>query len=427
MTAIGGWILSGVRTPFAKAGSVFKRVPSYELGRIAAAEVIARADLDPGRLDEVVFGHCAMPAEAANSSRIVALRAGVPERVPAATVHRNCASGMEAVANACLRIAAGDAQLVLAGGMESMSQIPLQYTYAYADFLEGLMRAKTPIAKLGALARFRPSMLTPRIAIAEGLTDLVCGLNMGQTAEVLSREFRITREQQDAFALQSHQRALAARERLREEIVPVYPGPAYEAVRDDVGPREGQTLEALAKLKPYFDRRNGTVTVGNACQVTDGAVALLVGDDATAAQWSTPPLGRIRSFAFAGLAPSRMGLGPVYAAAKALAKAKLTLADIELFEINEAFAAQVLACVAAARSERFGRDELGLDGALGEIPEDRLNVNGGAIALGHPVGSSGARLLLTTLHEMRRRGARLGLATLCVGGGQGAAFVLERP
>lgn len=427
MTAIGGWILSGVRTPFAKAGSVFKRVPSYELGRIAAAEVIARADLDPGRIDEVVFGHCAMPAEAANSTRIVALRAGVPEHVPAATVHRNCASGMEAVANACLRIAAGDARLVLAGGMESMSQIPLQYTFEYADFLEGLMRARTPLAKMGALARFRPRMLTPRIAIAEGLTDLVCGLNMGQTAEVLSREFRITREQQDAFALLSHQRALAARERLREEIVPVYPGPAYEAVRDDVGPREGQTLEALAKLKPYFDRRNGTVTVGNACQVTDGAVAMLVGDDATAAQWPTPPLGRIRSFAFAGLAPSRMGLGPVFAMSKALAKAGLTLADIELFEINEAFAAQVLACLAAAKSERFGRDELGLDGALGEIPEDRLNVNGGAIALGHPVGSSGARLLLTTLHEMRRRGARLGLATLCVGGGQGAAFVLERP
>ena len=216
MKAIGGWILSGVRTPFAKAGSVFKRVPSYELGRIAAAEVIARADLDPGRIDEVVFGHCAMPAEAANSSRIVALRAGVPERVPAATVHRNCASGMEAVANACLRIAAGDASLVLTGGMESMSRIPLQYTYEYGDFLEGLMRAKSPLAKLGALARFRPAMLTPRIAIAEGLTDLVCGLNMGQTAEVLSREFHITREQQDAFALQSHQRALAARERQRD-------------------------------------------------------------------------------------------------------------------------------------------------------------------------------------------------------------------
>ncbi len=426
MTPIGGWILAGVRTPFAKAGSVFKRTPSYELGRIAAAEVIARSDLDPARIDEVVFGHCAMPAEAANSSRIVALRAGIPEHVPAATVHRNCASGMEAVGNACMRIAAGDAKLVLAGGMESMSQIPLQYTFEYADFLEGLMRAKSPLAKLGALARFKPAMLTPRIAIAEGLTDLVCGLNMGQTAEVLSREFRITRERQDAFALQSHQRALAAKDKLRDEIVPVYAAPHYEAVRDDVGPREGQTLEALARLKPYFDRRNGTVTVGNSCQITDGAVALLVGDDETAKRWPTPPLGRIRSFAFAGLAPNRMGLGPVFAIAKALAKAELSLTEIEVFEINEAFAAQVLACIEAARSESFCRDELGLDKALGEIPEERLNVNGGAIALGHPVGSSGARLLLTTLHEMRRRNARLGIASLCVGGGQGAAFVLER-
>ncbi len=427
MGALGGWVLSGVRTPFAKAGSVFKKVPSYELGRVAAAEVIARSELDPGRIDEVVFGHCAMPAEAANSSRIVALRAGVPERVPAVTVHRNCASGMEAVASACHRIGSGDAKLVLAGGMESMSQIPLQYTFEYADFLEGLMRARTPFQKLGAMLKFKPRMLTPRIAIAEGLTDLVCGLNMGQTAEVLSREFRITRERQDAFALQSHQRAVAAREKLREEIVPVYPGPGYEPVRDDVGPRDAQTLEALAKLKPYFDRRNGTVTVGNSCQLTDGAAAMLIGDDDTAQGWPTPPLGRIRSFAFAGLAPGRMGLGPVFAMAKALAKAELTLTEIELFEINEAFAAQVLACIEAAKSEKFCKDELGLDKALGEIPEERLNVNGGAIALGHPVGSSGARLLIATLNEMRRRGARLGIASLCVGGGQGAAFVLERP
>jgi acetyl-CoA acetyltransferase family protein len=426
MAALGGWILAGVRTPFVKAGSVFKRVPSYELGRIAAAEVIARSELDPGRIDEVVFGHCAMPSEAANSARVMALRAGVPERVPAVTVHRNCASGMEAVANACHRIGSGDAKLVLAGGMESMSQIPLQYTIEYADFLEGLMRAKTPLAKLGAFMRFKPRMLTPRIALLEGLTDMVCGLNMGQTAEVLAREFRITRERQDAFALQSHQRAIAARERLREEIVPVYPGPGYEVVRDDVGPRDGQTLEALAKLKPYFDRRNGSVTVGNSCQITDGAVALLVGDDETAQSWATPPLGRIKSFAFAGLAPGRMGLGPVFAMAKALAKAEVSLTEIEVIELNEAFAAQALACVEAAKSDKFCRDELGLDKAMGEIPEERLNVNGGAIALGHPVGCSGARLLLTTLHEMRRRGARLGLATLCVGGGQGAAFVLER-
>jgi acetyl-CoA acetyltransferase family protein len=421
-----GWILAGVRTPFAKAGSVFKRVPSYELGRIAAAEVIARADLDPERIDEVVFGHCAMPAEAANSSRVVALRAGVPERVPAVTVHRNCASGMESVANACHRIGSGDAKLVLAGGMESMSQIPLQFPFSYSDFLDGLMRAKSPVARFAAMTRFRPSMLAPRVALAEGLTDLVCGLNMGQTAEVLAREFRITRERQDEYALQSHQRALAARERLREEIVPVYPGPDFAPVRDDVGPREGQTIEALAKLKPFFDRRNGSVTVGNSCQVTDGAVALLVGDEETANGWGTPPLGRIRGFAFAGLDPGRMGLGPVLAMAKALARAQVSLTEIEVFEINEAFAAQVLACLEAARSEKFARAELGLDRPLGEIPMERLNVNGGAIALGHPVGSSGGRLLLTTLHEMRRRGARLGLASLCVGGGQGAAFVLER-
>ena len=426
MAATSGWILGGVRTPFAKAGGPFKRVPAYELGRVALGELIARTGVDPAAIDEVTLGNCAQPAEAANVARITALRAGVPESVPAATVHRNCASGMESVASAIYRIAAGDAKRVIAGGMESMSQIPLMYPYEYGVWLEGLMRAKTPLEKLGVFAKFRPALLAPRIALAEGLTDLVCGLNMGQTAEVLSREFRITREAQDAFALQSHVRALAARERLREEIAPVYPAPGYDAVLDDVGPREGQTLEALARLKPYFDRKNGTVTVGNSCQVTDGAVALLLADDATAAQ--TPaPLGRIRSFAFAGLAPSRMGLGPVFAASIALEKAGLEMSDMDLIEINEAFAAQVLACCHAARSESFARAELGRTKALGEIPAERLNVNGGAIALGHPVGASGARLLLTLLHELRRRNLKRGLAALCVGGGQGAAFIVERP
>ena len=288
------------------------------------------------------------------------------------------------------------------------------------------MRAKTPGQKLAAFARFRPRMLKPRIALAEGLTDLVCGLNMGQTAEVLAREFRITREAQDRFALESHQRAIAGRERLRDEIVPMFPPPRYAPVLEDVGPRENQTLEQLARLRPYFDRKNGTVTVGNSCQITDGAVALLVGDDASAREWKTPPLARIRSFAFAGLAPQRMGLGPVFAAAKALSRAGLELSDCELFEINEAFAAQVLGCMEAAKSETFARNELKRDRPLGEFPSERLNVNGGAIALGHPVGASGARLLLTLALEMRRRGVKRGLAALCVGGGQGAAFVLER-
>jgi len=424
--SVSGWILGGVRTPFAKAGGPFRRTPVYELGRIAIGELLARQELDPARLDHVLMGNCAMPSEAANSARVTALRAGVPERVPAATVHRNCASGMEAVADGLYRIAAGDARLVVAGGMENMSLIPLHYTVEYAEWLESLMRAKTPAAKLGVLARFRPRLLAPRIALAEGLTDLVCGLNMGQTAEGLAREFRIHRAQQDEYALRSHERTIAAREKLREEIVPVFPAPKFEAVADDVGPREGQTLEALAKLKPYFDRRNGTVTVGNSCQITDGAVALLLADEATARGWPTPPLGRIRAFSFVGLSPARMGLGPVFAMHRVLEETGWTLDDIELFEINEAFAAQVLACLAAARSDAFGRAELGRGNALGDIPLDRLNVNGGAIALGHPVGASGARLLLTLLHEMRRRGLKRGMAALCVGGGQGAAFVVER-
>jgi acetyl-CoA acetyltransferase family protein len=421
------WILGGIRTPFVKAGSAFKDTPAYELGRIAAAEVLARHDLDPARLDHVVFGNCAQPAEAANIARVAALRAGIPEHIPGVSVHRNCASGMEAVADASRRIATGEAKLVLAGGMENMSQIPLMFRPAYADWLMELNRAKTPPAKASVATRFRPGMLAPRIAIMEGLTDLVCGLNMGETAEVLAREFRITRERQDEFALASHQKAVAARPKLREEIVPVFPAPGYAPVEDDIGPREQQTLEALAKLKPVFDRKNGTVTAGNACAITDGAVALLVADEATTKAWPTPPLGRVRAFAFAGLSPRRMGLGPVYATAKVLERAGLSLQDIELFEINEAFAAQVIACVEAAGSDEFARRELGRDRALGAIPTERLNVNGGAIALGHPVGSSGARLILTLLHEMRRRGAKRGLASLCVGGGQGAAFVLERP
>ena len=426
MSPSSSWILAGVRTPFAKSGTVLARTPVYELGRVAVAELLARQELDPARLDEVILGNCAQPAEAANVARVTALRAGVPERVPGFTVHRNCASGMESVADAAYRIAAGEANLILAGGMESMSQIPLMYTYEYGVWLEGLMRAKTPLQKLAALGRFRPALLQPRISLMEGLTDITCGLDMGQTADGLAREFRITRERQDEFALRSHQLTVAARERLREEIVPLFPPPGYEMVRDDVGPREGQTIEALARLKPFFDRKNGAVTVGNSCPVTDGAVALLIGDDATAESWPSPPLGRIRSFAFAGLSPRRMGLGPVFAMSRALQKAGLELSDCELIEINEAFAAQVLACIEASRSEAFARDELGRDRALGEIPLERLNVNGGAIALGHPVGASGARLLLTLLLEMRRRGVKRGIASLCVGGGQGAAFVLER-
>jgi acetyl-CoA acetyltransferase family protein len=426
MTAAAVWILGGVRTPFARAGTALRHLSAVELGALAMDGLLARHELDPARLDEVVLGNCAQPADAADVARVAALRAGIPERVPAVTVHRNCASGMEAVAVAAERIGSGRARLVLAGGTESMSQVPLLFPPGYVSWLEGLSRARGPWRRARAALRFRPALLRPRFALLEALRDPLSGLGMGETAELLVREFELPRPRQDEYALMSHQRAVAAAGWLREEIVPAFPPPACEPLTADTGPRPDQTLEQLAMLRPRFDRLHGTVTAGNSCPVSDGAVALLVGDEAAAREWPVPPLGRVRAWAAVGLEPRRMGLGPVHAAARALDEAGLALEDIELFEINEAFAAQVLACLSAAGSAAFARTELGRDRPLGVIPLERLNVNGGAIALGHPVGATGARLLLTLLLEMRRRGARRGLAALCVGGGQGMAFVLER-
>ncbi|MDE2028638.1 MAG: thiolase family protein, partial [Candidatus Omnitrophica bacterium] len=251
-------------------------------------------------------------------------------------------------------------------------------------------------------------------------------LNMGQTAEVLAKEFGITRRQQDEFALGSHQKAIAGRAVLREEMVAVIPGPKYkEAIIDDNGPREGQTMEALAKLKPFFERGTGTVTAGNSSQITDGACALLVASELRAKVLGMKPLGYIRSFAFAGVEPNRMGIGPAHAIPMALKKAGMKLSDVQAFEINEAFAAQVLACLRALSSEKFAKD-FGYEGHTGDIDPAKLNINGGAIALGHPVGTSGARLILTMLKHLNRNNLNCGVVSLCVGGGQGAAVVLER-
>ena len=264
----------------------------------------------------------------------------------------------------------------------------------------------------------------------EGLTDPFCGLNMGQTAEVLAKEFHISRQEQDQFALQSHQKAVKAQKsgRLAQEITPVFISPAYkEAVEADVGPREEQSLEALAKLKPFFDRRYGSVTAGNACPITDGAVMLLMMTKEKASSLGLKPLVRIKSYGFCGLDPQRMGLGPVYATALALKRAGLSLKDMHLVELNEAFATQVLACQKAFESKQFAKDSLGLQKCMGELDLKKVNVNGGAIALGHPVGATGSRLVLTLMKEMvQRSDAQFGLATLCIGGGQGGAMILER-
>ena len=421
-------LIDGFRTPFAKAGTSLAPVSARELGRIAVSETIARHGIDPREIDEVILGNIAQPADSANIARVVALLAGIPERVPAFTVQRNCASGMEAITQACERIAAGQAELIVAGGTESMSRIPLYVSDGMTRMFERLSRAKTLGARLAAMSAVRPRDFQPRVAILEGLTDPVSGLNMGQTAELLAKEFAISREAQDDFALQSHRRAVAAQDsgRLAEEIVPVFAPPYREAVTGDVGPRREQSLEALAKLRPFFDRRDGTVTVGNSCPVTDGAAAMLVASAEKARALGLRPAGRLRGYAFAGLDPARMGLGPAYATPLALRRAGVTLGDIALVELNEAFAAQVIANEIALASPKFCREKLGLDGPVGELDRSRLNVNGGAIALGHPVGVSGTRLVLTLLRELRRRDAALGLATLCVGGGQGAALVVER-
>ncbi len=421
-------LIDGFRTPFAKAGTALKDVHAAELGRIAVSELLARTGVDPAEIDEVILGNVAGPSESTNIARVVALMAGIPENVPAYTVQRNCASGMESIADAHLKVATGQAELIVAGGTESMSLIPLLVSEGMTHMFDRLMRAKSPGQKLAAVASLRPRDFQPRVAIAEGLTDPVSGLNMGETAEVLAKEFGISREAQDDFALTSHRRAVAAMEsgRMAQEIVPVFAPPYKQAVTEDVGPRRGQTLEALAKLKPYFDRKYGTVTVGNSCPITDGAAAVLVASTEKAKELGLRAAARIKGYAFVGLDPARMGLGPTHATPVALKRAGVSFRDIGLIELNEAFAAQVIANEIAMASAKYCREKLGLDGAIGEIDRSILNVNGGAIALGHPVGVSGTRLTLTLIREMRKRDVPLGLATLCVGGGQGAALVLER-
>ncbi len=421
-------IIDGVRTPLCKAGGPLKDVQADDLAAFATKELLARTEIDPGMLDEVIFGNVSQPAHAANIARVIGLKAGIPEHVISHTVHRNCASGMQAITAAAAQIASGQARLILAGGTESMSNVPMLLGDKMTDLLMHLAKAKTASKKLKALSTFRPGHLAPVIALKLGLTDPVCGLNMGQTAEVLAREFSITRREQDEFALASHEKANRAKQTgaFDDEIVPVVVPPKYKTVQqEDDGPRPGQSIDALAKLKPVFDREAGTVTVGNACPITDGAAAVLMAREDVAHQLGLRPIGFLTAWTYAGLEGSRMGLGPVYATAKLLKRTGLDMDDFDLIELNEAFAAQVIANEKAFESADFARRCLGRDKSVGKLDRDRLNVNGGAIALGHPVGTTGTRLVVTLLNQLKRNKKKRGLATLCVGGGQGAALVLE--
>jgi acetyl-CoA acyltransferase len=418
-------IICGSRTPFVRAGSELSRLDAVALGQHVAIEALQRSGIDPTLVDEVIFGNIGQPAEATNIARVIALRAGVPIDRPAYTVQRNCASGMQAITSAAEKILSGRSRIVLAGGTESMSRIPLQYPQTMSRWMGLMMRARSLPQKLAALKRFRPAFLKPEIALAIGLTDGYGGVNMGVTAENLANEFGISRDEQDAYAFESHRRAVAARDKMDDEIVPMPSHDYRKWIETDVGPRDDISMERLQRMRPYFNRRSGTVTIGNSCPITDGAAAVLMMHRDTAEELGLTPLGYLRSWNYAGLEPERMGLGPAYATPQALHRAGVNWRDIDLVELNEAFAAQVLANLQAFEKGVSAPGVLPLE-PIGAIDRDRLNVNGGAIAMGHPVGATGTRLVLTLLQELRRRDKSLGLATLCIGGGQGASLVLER-
>jgi acetyl-CoA C-acetyltransferase len=420
------FIVDGSRTPLLRARGVPGPFSAADLALQAARPLLARQPFEPSALDEVILG-CIMPApDEANIGRVVSLRLGCGERVPAWTVQRNCGSGMQSIDSGVRNIQAGRSQLVLAGGTEAMSRAPLLFSRDMAAWLGGFTSARGMPAKLRALAGLRPGLLKPIIALLHGLTDPVVGLNMGQTAELLANKFGLDREQLDSYAVQSHLRLQAAREQGRlNEVEVIYDNRGHYFDFDD-GVRPDSSVEKLAKLTPVFDRGFGLVTAGNSSQITDGAAWVILAGAQAVKQYRLPVLARIVDSEWAGLSPRQMGLGPVHAMTPILKRHKLSIADIDYWEINEAFAAQLLACLAAWRDQDYCRNELHLRTAMGEIDSARLNVDGGAIALGHPVGASGARIVLHLCHTLAQNNAVRGIASICIGGGQGGAMLIER-
>lgn len=420
------YIVDGARTPFLKAKNAPGPFAASDLATAAGSALLARQRFAPDQLDEVILG-CASPSpDEVNIGRVVALRMGCGQKVPGWTVMRNCASGMQALDSAIANIHAGRSHLVLAGGVDALSRAPLLFSDAMVRWLSGWYATKTTGQKLAALRQFKLGYLAPVIGIMKGLTDPIVGQLMGQTAENLAHRFHITREDMDAYALESHRRVAAAQDegRFDDEIVPLIDrdGTVY---RIDDGVRRDASMAGLAKLKPFFDRKYGRVTAGNSSQITDGAAWLVLASEEAVERHGLAPLGRIVDSQWAGLDPAQMGLGPVHAAAPILQRHGLAPNELDAWEINEAFAAQVLSVLAAWKDRRYCREVLGLASAFGEIDHSRLNVDGGAIALGHPIGASGARIVLHALHVLRRQRGRYGVATLCIGGGQGGAALLE--
>ncbi len=421
------YVIDGCRTPFLKAAGAPGPFAAVDLAVAAGRPLLARQPFAPGDFDEVILG-CVGPAvEEANIGRVASLRLGCGQATPAWTVARNCASGMQALDSAAVNIASGRADLVLAGGTESMSHAPVLFSRQFTAWLANWARAATLPGKVKALARLKPSSLAPVIGLLKGLTDPVAGVSMGQTAEEVAWHFGISREAMDGFAVRSHARLAAAADGgiFDDEIVAIF-DTAGNPYREDNGLRRESSVEKLATLKPVFDRPAGRVTAGNSAQLTDGCAWLVLASEEAVERHGLRVRGQLLDCHWAGLDPARMGLGPVHAATPLLQRHGFGLGQIDYWEINEAFAGQVLGCLAAWRSDEYCRKHLGLPGALGELDQERLNLDGGGISLGHPVGASGARIVLHALGVLERKQWSRAVATLCIGGGQGGAMLIER-
>lgn len=420
------YIVDGARSPFLKSHNEPGPFSASDMAVQAGRELLLRQRFSPPDLGEVIFG-CAAPApDETNIGRVISLRLGCGNKVPAWTVMRNCASGMQALDSAMMSIQAGRYDLALAGGVDALSRAPVLLSNDMVTWLARWSKARNMRDRLKALQSLRPKYLKPVIGLLKGLTDPVVGLSMGQTAENLAHQFGITRSQMDDYAARSHALSRRAwqRDMFADEVIPVTDNNGKVYTSDD-GVRDDSTPGNLAKLRAVFDRPWGNITAGNSSQVTDGAAMLILASQRAVDRYQLEPLGRILDVQWAALDPAVMGLGPVFAATPILKRHKLGLNDIDLWEINEAFAAQVLACRAAWADDHWCRKHLDHD-AFGELDMDRLNISGGAIAIGHPVGASGARIVLRCLNSLKERGEKTGMAAICIGGGQGGAMLLER-
>jgi acetyl-CoA acyltransferase len=420
-------VVQGLRTPFAKSGTHYARLSALDLGKLVVAELVERSGLDPNVINEIVFGTVIPSVKAPNIAREIVLGTGLPRKIPGFTIGMACASSNQAITAASDMIFRGYADTIIAGGAESLSDVPILFSKNFSDALITASKQKSVGGKLGAFSKVRPKDLAPDApAIAESTT----GLTMGESAEKMAKENGITREAQDRFAFQSQTRAAAATSsgRFKDEVMTVVIPPGYDnVVENDNLIRPDTTLEALAKLKPVFDRKYGTITAGNASGLTDGASAVLLMSELKAKSLGLKPIGYIKSYAYAALDPfDQLLQGPVFAVPIALERAGLQLKDIGVIEMHEAFAAQVLSNIQWMGSKKIAQEKMGRSEAVGEIDPEKINRTGGSIALGHPFGATGARIVTTVCNELQKSGEQYGMLTVCAAGGIGVAMILER-